>query len=84
MINVVSWNIGKHKEPWHELVRMAGDGDADVALVQEAGSPPGDVVFWNRHLYDRWQLIVQLSDSNHGQAPDIGAKQSRADMGSSH
>ena len=44
MINVVSWNIGKHKEPWRELVRMAGDGDADVALVQEAGSPPGDVV----------------------------------------
>ena len=34
MINVVSWNIGKHKEPWRELVRMAGDGDADVTLVQ--------------------------------------------------
>ena len=34
MINVVSWNIGKYKEPWRELVRMAGDGDADVALVQ--------------------------------------------------
>ena len=76
MINVVSWNIGKHKEPWRELVRMAGDGDADVALVQEAGSPPGDVVdlvdyddevFWNRHVYDRWPLIVHLSDSNHGQ-----------------
>ena len=44
MINVVSWNIGKHKAPWRELVRMAGDGDADVALVQEAGSPPGDMV----------------------------------------
>ena len=70
MINVVNWNIGKHKEPWRELVRMAGDGGADVALVQEAGSPPGDVVdlvdddgvFWNRHVYDRWPLIVQLSD----------------------
>ena len=70
MINVVSWNIGKHKAPWRELVRRAGDGDADVALVQEAGSPPSDVVdlvdddhvFWNRHVYDRWPLIVQLSD----------------------
>ena len=76
MINVVSWNVGKHKAPWRELVRMTGDGDADVALVQEAGSPPGDVVdlvgdddhvFWNRHVYDRWPLVVQLSDSNHGQ-----------------
>ena len=71
MSNVVSWNIGKHKAPWREPVRMAGDGDADVALVQEAGRPPGDVVdlvdyddhvFWNRHVYDRWPLIVQLSD----------------------
>ena len=71
MINVVSWNIGKQKAPWHELVRMAGDGDADVALVQEAGSPPRDVVdlvdyddhvFWDRHLYDRWPLVVKLSD----------------------
>ena len=44
---MVSWNIGKRKAPWHEMVRMAGDGDADVALVQEAGSPPGDVVFWD-------------------------------------
>ena len=71
MINVVSWNIGKQKAPWHELVRMAGDGDADVALVQEAGSPPRDVVdlvdyddhvFWDRHVYDRWPLVVKLSD----------------------
>ena len=71
MINVVSWNIGKQKAPWRELVRMAGDGDADVALVQEAGSLPGDVVdlvdyddhvFWDRHLYDRWPLVVKLSD----------------------
>ena len=89
MINVVSWNIGKQKEPWRELVRMAGAGDADVALVQEAGSPPGDVVdlvddddgvFWNRQLYDRWPLIVQLSDritvESYRQVPpisDLGA-----------
>ena len=71
MIRVVSWNINKRQEPWDELVRMARAGDADLALVQEAGSPPGDLVdlveyddkvFWNRHLYDRWPLIVKLSD----------------------
>ena len=71
MITVVSWHIGKQKAPWRELVRMAGDGDADVALVQEAGNPPSDVValvddddgvFWDRHVYDRWPLVVQLSD----------------------
>ena len=50
---------------------MARQGEADVALLQEAGGPPGDMVdlvayedhvFWNRHLYDRWPLVVQLSD----------------------
>ena len=67
MIKVVSWNIAKREEPWRELVEM----DADVALLQEAGSPPGDLidliayedrVFWDRHLYDRWPLVVKLSD----------------------
>ena len=71
MIKVVSWNVGKRAEPWRTLVRMANDGDADLALVQEAGSLPGDVVgrveyddrvFWNRNLYDRWPLIVKLSN----------------------
>ena len=71
MIKVVSWNVGKRKPPWHELVRMASAGEADLALVQEAGSPPGDLVdrieyedevFWSRHLYDRWPLVVKLSD----------------------
>ena len=71
MIKVVSWNINKRVQPWHEMVLMARDGDADVALLQEAGSPPGDLVhlieyedrvFWNRHLYDRWPLVVKLSD----------------------
>ena len=47
---------------------MARQGEADVALLQEAGGPPGDMVdlvayedhvFWNRH---RWPLVVQLSD----------------------
>ena len=71
MIKVVSWNINKREKPWRELVRMACDGEADLALVQEAGGPPGDLVhlveyedriFWNRHLYDRWPLVIKLSD----------------------
>ena len=71
MIRLVSWNIAKKWEPWRELAEMARLGEADVALLQEAGSPPGDVVnmvrneddvLWNRHLYDRWPLVVQLSD----------------------
>ena len=32
MIKVVSWNIGKRHDPWRELVQMADDGDADLAL----------------------------------------------------
>ena len=71
MIKVVSWNIGKRKKPWRDLMRMGRDGEADLALLQEAGSPPGDLVdrieyedavFWNRQLYDRWALVVKLSD----------------------
>ncbi len=56
-IAVVSWNIGKRREPWRELVAMG----ADVALLQEAGSPPDDVAgrvdtgpenHWNSHLWN--------------------------------
>lgn len=70
MIKIVSWNIAKRQEPWRWLVRMASEGDADLALLQEAGIPPGDLVdlveyedkvYWNRNLYDRWPLIVKLS-----------------------
>ena len=73
-VRVVSWNIGKREEPWRQLVEM----DADVALLQEAGSPPGDiarsvdtgpVAHWDSHvwnsgegLYDRWAMVVKLSD----------------------
>ena len=39
-VRVVCWNIAKKHEPWRELMRM----DADVALLQEAGPPPEDVV----------------------------------------
>ena len=38
-VTVVSWNIGKRHEPWRQLVGM----HADVALLQEATSPPPDV-----------------------------------------
>ena len=56
MIRIVCWNIAKRGVPWHELVEMARQGEADVALVQEAGDPPADVaqlvcyadeVFWD-------------------------------------
>ena len=62
MIRAVSWNIDKRVAPWRELAEMARHVDADVALLQEAGSPPGDLahlvplgddIFRNRCLYDR-------------------------------
>lgn len=77
MIRIVSWNISRKWEPWRELMSMAWQGAADVALLQEAGRPPPDLVlpvqhgpdeFWRgqlhegRPLYDRWPLVVQLSD----------------------
>ena len=71
MIRVVSWNIAKRTEPWRELAEMARRGEADVALLQETGDPPGDLahlfryeneIVWDRCLYDRWPLVVQLSD----------------------
>ena len=71
VIRLVSWNINRQTTPWHCLVKMAQRGEADVALLQEAGSPPDDLVerlryedavYWSRSLYDRWPLIVQLSD----------------------
>lgn len=71
MVRIVCWNIDRRYEPWRDLAEMARQGEADVALIQEAGSPPGDLAnlvpyeddrFWNRHLYDRWPLVVKLSD----------------------
>ena len=71
MIKVVSWNIAKRQQPWRELVQMADEGDADIALLQEAGSPPEDLVdridgvnaaAWSRRSFDRWPLVVKLSD----------------------
>ena len=73
-IKVVSWNIATMHQPWRELVEM----DADVALLQEVGSVPDDVLDrvelspyrpWLSHNpetgepnYDRWPTIVKLSD----------------------
>ena len=77
MIRVVSWNIAKKWEPWRELAEMVRRGEADVALLQEAGNPPpglahpvryGSEEFWKdrpyegRPIFDRWPLVVQLSD----------------------
>ena len=71
MIRAVSWNIDKRHAPWRDLADMARRGEADVALLQEAGDPPGDLAqfdpiedefTWNRSLYDRWCLVVPLSD----------------------
>ncbi|MDE0281552.1 MAG: hypothetical protein OXN16_10805 [Gammaproteobacteria bacterium] len=70
-IRVVCWNIDRRREPWRELDRMARQGEADVALLQEAGSPPGDSTrlmphgdeeFRGRDLHDRWPAVVRLSD----------------------
>ncbi len=71
MIRVVSWNIAKWTQPWRELAEMVRRGEADVALLQETGNPPDDLarlfhyennIGWDRCLYDRWPLVVQLSD----------------------
>ena len=74
MIKVVSWNIATMHEPWRELAEM----DVDVALLQEVGTVPEDVVDrvelsphkpWLSHdpatgkpNYDRWPMVVRLSD----------------------
>ena len=57
---VVSWNIDRRHEPWRELVNL----EADVALLQEAGSAPSDVAdmvdtgpveHWDSHVWNsRW------------------------------
>ena len=59
-VTVVSWNIAKRHEPWRQLTAM----DADVAVLQEAGSPPPDVAdsvdtgpveHWDSHVWNsRW------------------------------
>ena len=43
MIRVVNWNINKKQEPWRVLAAMAERGEADIALLQEACSPPMEI-----------------------------------------
>ena len=64
MTKVVSWNIAKRRDAWHELCKM----DADVALLQEAGNVPDDIAhavddgpssnwdpqIWNADYGNRW------------------------------
>ena len=74
MIRVVCWNIASMHEPWRELVEM----DADIALLQEVGTIPADVIDrvelspntpWLKHdpttgalNYDRWPMVIGLSN----------------------
>ena len=74
MIKVVNWNIGKTQKPLEQLLEM----DADVALLQEVHpggyewlktakdgvrvSPQDPWEPWQYEHYDRWPLVVKLSD----------------------
>ena len=69
-IKVVSWNIAKKPDPWFELAEMARRGEADLALLQEARNPPGEIADRFRYENDAlepttfkdWPLVVRLSD----------------------
>lgn len=69
-IRVVSWNIDKRRAPWFALAEMARRGEADIALLQEAGNPPGEIADEFRYendalepaTFNHWPLVVQLSD----------------------
>ena len=74
MLRIVNWNIGYRLAPLDDLLKM----DADVALLQEvpvggwrklsrAGSPVAVTPHepwlpWPRRIYNRWPLVVGLSD----------------------
>ena len=74
MITVVSWNIAMRPQAVEELLAR----DADVALLQEVGpgalealkeaggnvavSPQDPWEPWPREHYDRWPMVVKLSD----------------------
>jgi len=72
MIQIVSWSIAKRRKPWNVLEQMAKEGKVDVALLQESQNSPPPIslncfqydnqVFWDKKLYDRWPLVVKLSD----------------------
>ena len=56
MVRLVCWNIAKRSEPWRELVEMARQGEADVALLQEARNPPGEPAHLVRHTTTQRRL----------------------------
>lgn len=74
MVRVVVWNINRSEQALEELLSM----DADVALLQEVHvggwerlarvgngvevSPHEPWLPWERTAYDRWPLVVKLSD----------------------
>ena len=78
MIKIVGWNIAKKREAWRVLAEMALKGEADLALVQEAGKEPPRSVAEQRDFHlehvalnldrrlganlDRWPAVVKLSD----------------------
>ena len=62
-VTVVSWNIARSLKPWRELVEMG----ADVALLQEAVSPPYDV---------GGEKDAELQSAKSAVLPDIGPRES--------
>ena len=70
MIKVVCWNIDGQIKPWDCLAEMSKNGEADVALLQEAGPVSGglkgklevdDAMFAARMGFKTLPLIVKLS-----------------------
>ena len=53
IIKIVSWNIGRMKEPWHQLLNM----DVDLAFLQEATPPPPDVAGRVEVNPDPWEIL---------------------------
>ena len=66
MIRIVSWNIANRTEPWRELAEMACRGEVDVALLQEAGSPPDEAGhpfhYENAICWDRCTFVYEDDD----------------------
>ena len=61
-VTVVSWNIARRHAPWRQLLQM----DADVALLQEAALPPGDVMALRS---------ATLPPAEHGGPLDFGPRE---------
>ena len=78
-IKVVSWNIAKRERPWKELLDMGADvallqevGTVPAWVENRVGVSIGPREHWDSHewlaedkLYDRWTMVVRLSDRVH-------------------